>query len=110
MDTTPSSVTPTTEREGLMFTVLLSGFVLLLATTPALAQELRAIGQLRSSGPVTSQASRKIVSSLRALITDFAAEGFTKENARQRGAQERFSSEMLKVDAAGRVQVYVSVT
>jgi hypothetical protein len=88
---------------------LLAVLVLLLTATPALAQELRGAGQIRSSGPVTSEASRKIVSSLRALIGDFRAEGFTKEDALVRGAQQRFSSEMLKIDPAGRVQVYVSV-
>ena len=82
----------------------------LLAATPAPAQELRAAGPIRSSGPVTSEASRAIVSSLRSLIADFTAEGFTKENALVSGAGQRFSAETLKVDPAGRVHVYVSVT
>lgn len=67
------------------------------------------MGQLHSSGPVTSEASRKTVSSLRALIADFRAEGFTRDNARQRRAHERFSSKRIRMDAAGRVHVYVSL-
>ena len=45
-----------------MWTRLLAALLLLLAATPSLAQELRASGQIRSSGPVTSEASRKIAS------------------------------------------------
>ena len=89
---------------------LLALLGMLLAATPALAQELRAAGQIRSSSPVTSEASRAIVSSLRALIADFRAEGFTKENALAGGVGQRFSSQTLRVDPAGRVHVYVSVT
>ncbi len=92
-----------------MWTRLLVAMLLLLAaTTPALAQEPRAGGQIRSSGPVTSEASRKIASTLRTLIDDVMAKGFTTESARPRGAEQR-PSEGLKVDGDGRVQVYVSV-
>lgn len=67
-------------------------------------------GQLRSSGPVTTEASKKIVSRLRALISDFRALGITRDNAAAMDATSRFSSETLKVDTTGRVQVYVYVT
>jgi hypothetical protein len=83
---------------------------LMLSTPPALAQDVRVIGQIRSSGPVTTDASRKIVSSLRALVADFHAHGITRGNAPALDAGGRFSSETLKVDATGRVQVYVFVT
>src|SRR5262245_45600735 len=83
--------------------------MLLLSALPAVGQDLKA-GQTGSRGPVTSEASKKIVSRLRGLMTDFRTGGITSGNARQLDAAGRFSSTTLKVDSAGRVQVYVSVT
>lgn len=55
-----------------MRTTLFAALVVVLAATlPGVAQELRAPGQIRSSGPVTSEASRKIVLRLRALWFKF---------------------------------------
>ena len=88
---------------------ILGLLLLLTGTTPLSAQDLRAIGQLRSSGPPTSEDSKKIASRLRALTADFSAEGMTPDNAGALGAAGQFSSDTLKVDNAGRVQVYVTV-
>jgi subtilisin family serine protease len=76
---------------------------------PLPAQELRAVGQLRSSGPLSTEASKKIVSRLRALIAEFGAAGITRDNAAAMSAAARFSSATLKVDDAGRVQVNVTL-
>ena len=81
-----------------------------LSAWPALSQELKAVGQIRSSGPRTSVASEKIVSRLRALIADFQSLAITGANEAAQDAAGRFSSETLKVDGAGRVQIYVWVT
>lgn len=89
--------------------LIVSAFLLGVAI-PAIGQELKAIGPTRSPGPARTEASKKIVSRLRALIADFQALGITRENAASRDAAGRFSSETLKVDTTGRVQVYVSVT
>jgi len=67
-------------------------------------------GSLSSSGPVTSETSKKIVSSLRALIAEFQAAGVTTHTAQALNAAQRFSSETLMVDNLGRTQVYVSLT
>ncbi len=77
---------------------------------PAHGQNLRAVGQLRSSGAVVAGASTKITAPLRALMADFHALGITRETAGAMDPSGRFSSDMLKVDGAGRVQVYVSVS
>src|SRR5262245_10352278 len=77
---------------------------------PALGQQMKPVGKVRSSGPVTSEASRKIVSSLRGLIADFRAQGIQRGNVAAADAAGRFSSDTLKVDGTGRVQVYISVT
>jgi len=45
--------------------------IVLVYTAPLLAQELRAIGQMRSGGPVSSEESQKLVSVLRSLLADF---------------------------------------
>src|SRR5882724_5954325 len=79
--------------------------IFLLSALPALGQELRVVGQIRSSGPITSEASRKIVSRLRGLIAEFHALGIAQKNA-----AGRFSGDALKMDSAGRVQIYVWVT
>ncbi len=79
--------------------------IFLLSALPALGQELRAVGQIRSSGPITSEASQKIVSRLRGLIAEFHALGIAQKNA-----AGRFSGDALKMDSAGRVQIYVWVT
>ena len=84
--------------------------IFLLSALPALGQELRVVGQIRSSGPITSEASQKIVSRLRGLIADFHALGIAQENAAALDAAGRFSGDALKVNSAGRVQVYVWVT
>ena len=75
----------------------------------ARAQDFQAVGQLRSSGLATSPASVKIVSRLRALTGDFQSFGITSRNAAAMGAAQRFSSETLRVDTAGRVHVDVTV-
>jgi subtilisin family serine protease len=82
----------------------------LLLAAPALGQELKAVGQIRSSGPVTSDASRKLGSQLRGLIAHFDAIGIVEGSAATVDAATRVSSSLLQVDATGRVQVYVSVT
>lgn len=87
-----------------MMMVLPSGVI------PLSAQELRAVGQLRWSGPVTTEGSKKIVSRLRALIAEFGAAGITRENAAANGAAARYSSATLKVDDLGRVQVDVTLS
>jgi hypothetical protein len=76
---------------------------------PAPAREV--IGEVVrvSSGPVTSEASRKMVSRLRGLGADFRAARIDRHNAAVRGAS-RYSTGTLKVDDAGRVQVAVTVT
>ena len=84
--------------------------IFLLSALPALGQELRVVGQIRSSGPITSEASQKIVSRLRGLIADFHALGIAQENAAALDAAGRFSGDALKVNSAGRVQIYVWVT
>lgn len=83
---------------------------LILASAPASSQEFRVVGQGRSAGPVTSRASEKIVSRLRGLIVDLRALGVTQQSAAALDAAARFSTETLKVDNAGRVQVYISVS
>ena len=83
---------------------------LILAPLPAASEQWRAVGQIGSSGPVTSEGSKKIVSRLRGLIADYRALGITRENAAGLDVAGRFSSDTLKVDHAGRVQVYVSVS
>jgi subtilisin family serine protease len=81
----------------------------LAVATPAGAQELPAVGWMRAAGVATTDASRKIVSSLRALVAEFRAAGITRDNAAALGAGPRFSSEVLRLDRQGRVQVYVTV-
>jgi hypothetical protein len=83
---------------------------LILAPLPVASQQLRAVGQIRSSGSATSEASEKIVSRLRGLIVDLRALRITQESAAAPDAAGRFSSDTLKVDNAGRVHVYVSVS
>ncbi len=88
----------------------LAVLVLLFSRAPVLGQELRGSGEIRSSGPATSAASKKIVSRLRGLIADFRTQGISSENAGDMGVAGRFSSPFLKVDPGGRVQVEVTVT
>jgi len=71
----------------------------LLLAWPTLGQQLKTVGKVRSSGPVTSEASRKIVSSLRGLIADFRAPGIHRGNVAAVDAAGRFSSNTLKVDS-----------
>ncbi len=73
------------------------------------AQELQTVGPLRPAAPAASETSAKIVSRLRGLIQTFRGEGFTRANAAALNASARFSSPLLRVDNAGRVQAYVSV-
>lgn len=82
----------------------------LLVGPSAIAQELRAPGQAHSAGPAITGGSKKIVARLRGLIADFRAQGITRATAAAMNAATRFSSPTLKVDNAGRVQVYVLVT
>src|SRR5262249_55005338 len=84
--------------------------IVLVYTAPLLSQELRAIGQMRSAGPVSSEGSQKIVSVLRSLLADFRTSGITRELSATIGIARSFSSDLLKVDDAARVQVYVYVT
>ena len=88
----------------------LAVLVLFLSRAPLLGQELRGGGEIRSSSPATSEASKKIVSRLRGLIADFRTQGISSENAGDMGVAGRFSSPFLKVDPGGRVQVEVTVT
>jgi hypothetical protein len=81
------------------------GVAVFLLASPAFGQELKAVGEIRSEGPVTSEVSKKIGSRLRGLIADFQGLGI----AGGIGAAQRFSSDTLKVDNAGRVQIYVHV-
>ena len=55
--------------------------IFLLSALPALGQELRAVGQIRSTGPITCETSQKIVSRLRGLIAEFHALGIAQKNA-----------------------------
>jgi hypothetical protein len=86
------------------------GVAVLLLAMPAVGQELKTVGEIRSKGLVTSEVSKKIVSRLRGLIADSQALGIKKGYAGGIDAAQRFSSDTLKVDNAGRVQIYVSVT
>ena len=76
---------------------------------PAAAREVIGEGLRVSSGPVTSEASRKVVSRLRGLAADFRAARIDRHNAAVRRAA-RYSTGTLKVDDAGSVQVAVTVT
>jgi len=101
------------EQTGMVHRGRVSGFLivaLILGVTHAEGQELRAVRDIRASGAATSEPSRKIVSRLRVLIADFRVQGITSESAPATDVSRRFSSEFLKVDKTGRVQVDVSVT
>jgi subtilisin family serine protease len=76
----------------------------------AVGQGLKPVGEIGPPGPLTSEAPKKIVQRLRGLIADFRALGITRESAGAMDPSARFSSSTLKVDGAGRVQVYVSVS
>jgi subtilisin family serine protease len=91
---------------GLLLAALLFPFR---PIAPAAAQDLTAVGPLRSSGPITTQASVKLGSHLRALVADLQAVGISRDNAAAMQAESRFSSAALKVDSGARVQVYVHV-
>ena len=82
-----------------------TGVAVLLLASAAFGQELKAVGEIRSEGSVTTAASKKIGSRLRGLIADFQALGITGGI----DAARRFSSDILKVNSAGRVQIYVHV-
>src|SRR5262249_45633016 len=99
---------PATSRRPVIMTSFAAAAIFA-ASQFASGQELRAVGQVRSGGPATSEASEKIVSSLRALIADARQLGLTRQNAFALDAAGRFSSATLKVDQSGSVQVYVSV-
>jgi hypothetical protein len=77
--------------------------VILAVAVPAGAQELQALGWIRAAGVV------KIIPSLRALIAELRSAGITRDNAAALDAGGRFSSEVLRADRQGRVQVYVTV-
>src|SRR5262245_66285439 len=66
---------------------------------PARAREVLGAGGRVSTGPVTSEASRKMVSRLRGLAADFRAAGIDRHNAAVRRAS-RYSTGTLKVDDA----------
>ncbi len=84
-------------------------FMLGVHVCPGRGEEFFSVGQLRSSGPVTTEASKKIVSRLRALMADFKSAGITRETAAAMDVVGRFSSDILKVDRTSRVQAYVYV-
>jgi subtilisin family serine protease len=86
---------------------VLAGVLLLAA--PTLAGELAVVGEIGSKRPVTSEASKKIVSGLRGLIADLQTPRLGASGAVGEAAS-RFSSDMLRVDGTGRIQVYVFVT
>jgi subtilisin family serine protease len=81
------------------------GVGVFLLASAAFGQELKAVGEIRSKGPVTSEASKKIGSRLRGLIADSRALGIVGGT----GAAQRFSSDALKVDNVRGVQIYVHV-
>jgi hypothetical protein len=85
------------------------GLLLLLGSGPAAGQALQPVGGLRSPGPPTTEASRKLAAPLRALLADFRADGIEAGTEAAREAALRVSSPQLRVDALGRVQVYVAV-
>src|SRR5438132_11804823 len=79
--------------------------IFLLSALPALGQEWRAVGQIRSTGPITSETSEKIVSRRRGLIAAVHALGIAQQNA-----PGRSSGAALKMDSAARAQTYVWAT
>ncbi|MDR7492364.1 MAG: S8 family serine peptidase [Armatimonadota bacterium] len=84
--------------------LLLVAAVATVAAPPAAgAGALRAVGALTAPGPATGE-GRKIAARLRALQAQIRADG-----PPGRAAAARFSSTTLRVDPAGRVQVYVEV-
>ncbi len=100
---TGERVVPRQKVSGLLIVALI------LSLTHAEGGELRAGRQIGASGAATSEPSRKIVSRLRVLIADFRVQGITNESA-PADVSRRFSSEFLKVDKAGRVQVDIAVS
>jgi hypothetical protein len=94
-----------TTRVGAAFTL-----AFLCAVGPAAAGELQAVGQVRPGGRAATPAAAKIVSSLRGLIQEFAAEGVTRGSTAGLQLASRYTSFHRRVDDAGRVQVYVTVT
>ena len=84
--------------------------IFLLSALPALGQELRVVGQIRSSGPITSEASQKIVSRLRGIDRGLSRTWDRAGKRGRAGCGGSVSGDALKVNSAGRVQVYVWVT
>ena len=82
-----------------------------LAPEPAIAQRLQAVGASSSVGWATSEASKKVVSRLRALMADAASVRRGSEATAAYEVASRFSSPgTLEVDGLGRVHVYVYAT
>jgi subtilisin family serine protease len=96
---------PARRQLGLGFALL----VLVAAASAVGAQELRPLGPLPLSAPVTSPETAKIAGRLRGLVSSFRAQGIAAHNAAAHQTARHFSSSTLKVDDAARVQVYVSV-
>lgn len=76
---------------------------------PVLAGEVAVVGPIRPKRPATNEASKKIVSGLRGLVEDLQTSGITEGGA-VADESRRFSSDLLRIDDTGRVQVYVFVT
>src|SRR5262245_53001223 len=87
--------------------VMIMGIVLL--AVPVLGQELIAVGEIRSRGLVTSEASKKIGSRLRGLVADRALSEAVEKGVAV-NAVPPSSSATFKLDSTGRVQIYVWVT
>jgi subtilisin family serine protease len=86
--------------------IALVGLLTLLAW-PAGADEVRPLGRPNIGRGATDALSRKLAQPLRGLVADFRDLGVTRESGAPSGAAERFSTPIMKVDDAGRVQVYV---
>jgi subtilisin family serine protease len=89
--------------------IALAALALLLAGSPppASPQDLQAIGERHSPGPAMGPHDHKIVARLRGLVADFRAEGITRHTATAADVARRFSTPLLRIDDAGRVEVYV---
>jgi subtilisin family serine protease len=82
---------------------------LVLAASPATSQVPSVTPPVKAHESHSPAVADKVEAGLRSLMATFRTEGITVGNAAALGASERFSSPTLKVDGAGRVQVYVYV-
>src|SRR5262245_57861689 len=103
----PSMTMPGPGQRPCALAIVLLVTVLLLGATPAGAQARGGPG-MKGAAPSTA-ASRKIVSRLRAVLTEMQALAPGREPRAVAEAAARLSSEAVRIDPAGRVQVYVTV-